>query len=58
MTEAKTFLHANDPGKGAKLPPAEELAESRMLCKVFCEPSSALTAVQRTCLSCSINWML
>lgn len=59
MAGAKTFIHANDPGKGAKLAMAgAELAESRMFCKFFCEHSSTLTAVERTCLSCSINWMV
>lgn len=56
---SKAFLHANDPGKGAKLAMAgAELAESRTFCKVFCEPLSALTGVERTCLSSSINWMV
>lgn len=59
VTGTKTFTHANDPDKGAKLPTAgAELAESRMFCKVFCEPLSMLTAVERTCLSCSINWVV
>lgn len=36
VTGAKTFLHANDPSKEAKpLIAGEELAESRMFCKVF-----------------------
>lgn len=55
----KVFIRANDPGKGAKLAMAgAEPAESRMSCKVFCEPLSTVTAVERTCLSCSINWMV
>lgn len=38
VTGVKTFLHANDRSKEAKLLTAEEeLAESRMFLKVFCE---------------------
>lgn len=56
---SKAFIHANDLGKGTKLAVAgAELTESRMFCKVFCEPLSTLTGVERTCLSCSINWMV
>lgn len=56
---SKAFTHANDPGKGAKLAMAgAELTESRMFCKVFYEPLSTVTAVERTCLSRSINWMV
>lgn len=59
VTGAKTFTHANDPDKGAKFPTAgADPAESRMFCKVFCEHLSMLTAVERTCLSCSLNWVV